>query len=98
MALSAHRSTLERAGKEGALAPASGQVIYRGALVAVNGSGELVKGTVSTTLKALGRADTSTLDPDYDGLIRFRRGVFRWKNSASSDAITAADIGSTCYI
>lgn len=98
MALSADRNTPARDGKEFALAPASGQVIYRGALVGLNASGELVKGAASTTLKALGRAENSTEDAGYDGTITYRRGVFRFNNSASGDAITAADIGATCYI
>lgn len=98
MALSADRNTPERDAKEGALAPASGQVIYRGALIAVNASGEIVKGAVATTLKAIGRAENSTEDPDYDGKIRWKRGCFRWKNSASGDLIALSDIGATAYI
>lgn len=98
MALSADRNTPERDGKEFALAPASGQVIYRGALVALNSSGELVKGAAAATLKALGRAENSTEDAGYDGTITYRRGTFRFKNSASADLIAAADIGATCYI
>lgn len=98
MALSADRSTPEREAKEFSFTPATGQVIYRGAQVALNASGELVVGSVATTLKAVGRAETSTKDPGYDGKIRTRRGCFRWKNSAAGDAITAANIGSTCYI
>lgn len=98
MPLTADRNTPERLGPDLAFAPAAGQTIYRGALVALNASGELVKGATATTLKALGRADTSTLDVAYDGLIRVRRGVFRWKNSAAGDAITNADYGATVYI
>ncbi len=98
MPLTADRNTPERDGKEGARAPAAGQVIYRGALIALNASGEVVKGAVATTLKVLGRAKNSTEDAAYDGLIRWQRGCFRWKNSAAADAITAADIGSTAYI
>ncbi len=30
--------------------------------------------------------------------VKARRGTFRWANSAAGDAITAADIGSDCYI
>lgn len=98
MALTADRATPELPGKVYETAPASGQVIYRGALVALNANGELVKGTASTTLKMVGRAETSTEDPDYDGRIQWRRGCFRWKNSTSTDAIAAADVGNTVYI
>ncbi|MBW6402075.1 hypothetical protein KPL78_29785 [Roseomonas sp. HJA6] len=98
MALSADRNTPERAARDFAFAPASGQTVYRGALVCLNASGELVKGAVATTLKALGRADTGTLDAGFDGKVRGRRGCFRWKNSSAGDAITDADWGSTVYI
>lgn len=98
MPLTADRNTPERAAADFAFAPAAGQTIYRGALVALNASGELVRGAVATTLKALGRADNSTLDPAYDGVIRARRGCFRWKNSAAGDAITNADYGATVFI
>ncbi|MBR0681918.1 hypothetical protein GXW74_15595 [Roseomonas eburnea] len=98
MALAADRNTPERGAKDFAFAPAAGQQIFRGALVALDASGELVKGAVATTLKALGRADNSTEDAGYDGVIRGRRGCFRWKNSAAGDAITNADYGATVYI
>lgn len=99
MALSADRGTPERAGDVYEFTPNSGAVIYRGALVALNAGGFLVPGSTSTTLKAVGRAETGTADINAPtGRVKVRRGVFRFKNSASSDAITDADWGANVYI
>lgn len=98
MPLTADRNTPRRDGVQYEDPVAAGQTIYRGALVCLNATGELVKGAVSTTLKARGVAETSTLDVDYAGRVRSRRGVWRFKNSAAGDAITAADIGANCFI
>lgn len=97
-ALTADRNTPSRDGVVYEGAPASGQTIYKGALVCLNASGEVVRGAVATTLKALGVAQNSTLDAAYNGTIRAKRGVFRFNNSAAGDAIAAADYGATCFI
>jgi hypothetical protein len=98
MPLAADRNTLEREPDIYEAAPASGQVIFKGALVALNSSGEVVRGAVATTLKALGVAQNSTADRAYPGTIRAKRGVFRFRNSAAGDAIVAADYGAQCFI
>ena len=98
MPLTADRATPRRDGVQYEDAPAAGQVIYRGALVCLNAAGALVVGSASTTLKARGVAETSTLDPDYRGTIRSRRGLYRFKNSASGDLIAVADVGNNCFI
>jgi hypothetical protein len=98
MPLTADRNTPRRDGVQYEDPVAAGQTIYRGALVCLNASGELVKGAVATTLKARGVAETSTLDANYTGTVRSRRGVHRFRNSAAGDAIAAADIGTNCFI
>lgn len=98
MPLTADRNTPLREGRQFEFAPASGQVIYRGAIVCLNASNELVRGAAATNLRCLGIAETSTLDQAYPGAIRVRRGVFRFRNSAAGEAITASDIGATCFI
>lgn len=98
MPLAADRNTLEREPDIYEGAPAAGQTIYKGALVCLNASGEVVRGAVATTLKALGVAQNSTLDQAYPGTIRAKRGVFRFRNSTAGDAIAAADYGATCFI
>ncbi len=97
-ALTADRNTPSRDGVVYEGAPASGQTIYKGALVCLNASGEVVRGAVATTLKAIGVAQNGTADAAYNGTIRAHRGVFRFNNSAAGDAIAAADYGSTCFI
>lgn len=98
MPLSADRNTRERLGEDYPFAPAAGQTIYRGAIVALNASNELVRGVAATNLRCLGVAQNSTLDVGYGGVINARRGVFQFRNSSAGEAITAADIGNTCFI
>jgi hypothetical protein len=98
MPLTADRDTPERDGQFFEFAPAAGQTIFRGAIVCLNASSQLVRGAVATGLRCVGRAENSTTDQGYLGRIRAKRGVFRFRNSAAGEAITAADIGNTCFI
>lgn len=98
MPLNADRNIPRRDGVQYEDTVAGGQTIYRGALVCLNAAGLLVRGSTSTTLKARGVAETSTLDVDYEGRVRSRRGVWHFRNSAAGDAIVAADIGANCWI
>lgn len=98
MPLSADRATKRRGNDFNDWTPASGAVIYRGAIVALNASSQLVPGAVSTTLRCVGVAQNSTADQAYGGRIRARHGTFQFRNSAAGDAITAADISSNCFI
>lgn len=100
MPLSADRNTPYRAGDYFEFAPAAGQTIYRGAIVALNASNQLVRGAAATGLRCIGVAENSTLDQGYAGLgrIRAKRGLFRFRNSAAGEAITLADVGNTCFI
>lgn len=102
MALSAPRDTPEirdpRLRVLGVLADA---VIHAGALVVADGDGYAQPGAVATGLTAVGRAEETvdaTNKNDGDLTVKVRRGVFRFKNSASTDEITAGEIGTTCYI
>lgn len=96
MALSAERPTPLREGTDFRFAVASGATIHRGGLTMLNASGEATPGSAATGQTAAGRAETGTAD--NAAAVTVRRGVFRWKNSASGDAITAADWGKTVYI
>ncbi|MBV1917609.1 MAG: hypothetical protein KUG65_06065 [Sphingomonadaceae bacterium] len=101
MALAADRNTPRReGGLEGHPVKAATQ-IFAGALVCLDAAGWLVPGSVSTTLKALGRADKhvdNSAGANGDLTAPVRRGVFHWKNSAAADEITRAEIGDTAYI
>lgn len=98
MPLTADRNTLFREGREFEGAPATGQVIYRGAIVCLNASNEVVRGAAATGLRAIGVAQNSTTDQAYGGRIRARRGVWAFANSAAGEAITLSDVGATCFI
>ena len=100
-ALSAERDTASRAGTTFELGVATGVKIYKGALVAVNGSGYATPGATATTLVGLGRADATvdnTLGSNGDLNVRISRGIFRFANSADADLIANDDIGKIAYI
>lgn len=80
---------------------AAAKVIYEGALVCLNSSGDLTPGATATGLIAVGRAEETVDNSDGsagDLTCRVRTGVFRWANSTSTDEITDAQIGDTCYV
>lgn len=99
-ALTAGRAIPERTGNTVPGGLAASTKIYQGALACLSGN-YVVNGATATGLKALGIAideyDNST---GVDGAVvgEFRRGVFRFNNSTSGDAIAKGDIGSNCYI
>ena len=100
-ALAKDRNTVSRAATKLSIAVAASVKIYAGALVAVNASGYATPGATAITLKAIGRADEqvdNSSGGDGDLKVEVSKGVFRYDNSASSDAITTAEIGSECYI
>lgn len=100
-ALTQSRNTEERSGDfvEGGVAAST--KIYQGALVAVDADGFFVPGSTATTLRGVGRAESevdNSSGSDGDEIIRIKRSIFPFANSASTDEITRADIGSLCYI
>jgi hypothetical protein len=100
VALTANRNTPQLydpapAPRRGTLA--AGQTIYAGALVMRNAAGALVKATTATGLVGAGRAEAYASTANGDTQIDYAPGVFLFLNSASTDAITDADIGSACY-
>lgn len=75
----------------------TGETIYAGALVALE-SGLAVAGKTATGLKAVGVAEEQVVSASAGVTINVLSGTFAFKNSSDADAITAADIGSDCYI
>ncbi|NMZ73400.1 hypothetical protein HBO32_09845 [Pseudomonas nitroreducens] len=101
MALTKDRNTPRRDGKQLNDPVAANVKIYAGSLVCLDASGNAVPGATSTTLKARGVAQEqvdNTGGAAGDQRIESRRGVFLFANSASTDLIARADIGSQCYI
>jgi len=99
-ALTQGRDTPERSGLVRAVKIDANVKIHQGALV-VLASGFAKPGATATGLVAIGRAEESV---DNTGGaqgakdVRVRPGIFRFDNSASGDAITAAEIGADCYV
>lgn len=69
--------------------------IYEGSLVMLNASGLARPGAAATGQTAAGKALNGAAAGE---VVRVKRGVFRWANSAAGDAIAAADWGATVYI
>ena len=100
MALTEDRDTPKREGKNFNYKVAASK-IYAGGLVVLNSSGYAEAATTATGKVAIGRAN-ETVDNSAgsagDLSIEVEEGIFRFDNSASSDAITIAEIGDACYI
>jgi hypothetical protein len=92
----------QQKGKELALFPvAAGVKIFAGALVALNATGYLVPGAVSTTLRYQGKAEdyvdnTAGVDGAKKVLVR-RNLAFKFANH-QADPVAQADVGNTVYI
>lgn len=98
-ALSQARQPIEIEGKFG-VAPVKGATtIWQGALVVAD-SALAVPGKTATGLIVLGVAEETVKNTGGDGAakVKFRRGTFDFTNSASTDEITAGDIGKDAYI
>ena len=101
MALAGDRKTISREGATLVLPVAEAAKIFAGSLVAVDANGYATPGAVATTLKGVGRAEQqadNTLGADGDITVEVRKGVYLFANSADTDEITRAQIGSNCYI
>lgn len=98
-ALTAARNTQQRSGDRRSFDVAAGVIIYQGAQVAMTAAGYAAPMVASTTLFGVGRAEETvdnTDGVDGDETIEVGSGIYRFANSGS-DAISKADIGSTCY-
>lgn len=100
MALTGERNTAYKPGELMAFPVAAGVKIYKGGLT-VLAEGYAKPGTTATGLVAVGVA-LDTVDNSYgnngDKLVVVRPGIYAWKNSSGADAVTQADVGSTCYV
>ena len=99
-ALTKDRDTRERPGALRAPGVAAGAKIFAGSLVVLDG-GYAKPGATATGLVAIGRAEEmvdNTSGGNGDVTVTVKRGVFRFANSAAAEAITAAEIGSDCYV
>lgn len=99
-ALAADRNTPRLEGDIKSLSVAASALVYAGAIVMRNTAGNATKGQAALGLIGVGRADErvdNSAGAAGDKTIKVRQGVFRFANSASTDQITAAEIGKPCY-
>lgn len=100
-ALTADRETPRRSGDIVTLPAAASKKFYAGALGARDASGNATPGATSTTLRGVGRVREqvdNSAGSAGDLQVNLEKGIFRFGNSSSTDAITTADIGNDCYI
>ncbi|WP_310614033.1 hypothetical protein [Limnohabitans sp.] len=100
-ALTADRDTQRRENLLRSLPVKGATKIFAGSLVAVDTTGNAVRGATSTTLKAVGRAEEqvdNTAGADGAQRITVSTGIFRFANSAAADLITLAAIDGVCYM
>jgi hypothetical protein len=100
-ALAQDRNTPRAEGDVRSFGVAASQLIYAGAIAAMNASGYAVEGSTAVGLVGIGRAEERVDNSGGsagDLSIKVRRGIFRYGNSASSDEITIAHRGRLCYI
>lgn len=98
--LTADRDTKERSGRKLSLPVAASVTCYAGGLAARDGNGRATPGATATTLRGIGRFAERVTCGTVAGAVNveIEKGIFRFANSTSTDAITTADIGSDCYI
>lgn len=100
-ALTTDRETPRRSGDIITLPAAAAKKFYAGALCARDASGNATPGAAATTILGVGRVreqvDNSSGSAG-DLKVNIEKGIFRFGNSSSTDTITQADIGNSCYI
>lgn len=74
--------------------------VYQGGIVCVNAAGYGTPGAATYGLKAVGRAEETVDNTGSAGdlSVNVKRGCFKFANSATTDALTIADVGRDCYI
>src|SRR5690554_6562272 len=73
---------------------------YHGGIVVIDqADGRLKKGVTGTGLLCVGRCEEDVLTgASNTRKVKAKSGIFKWGNSAASDAIAADDIGKDCFI
>ena len=82
----------ERQGRQAVFALTANEKVFAGEIGVINATGAAVAATAAASLKAFGRVESVE-----EGKVTMKKGCFRYQNS-STDAVTAAEIGSDCYI
>ena len=99
-ALSADRNTPARSGDLREPPVKAGAILYAGGMAAIDATGLAVPAAAVAAHRIIGRTNQRADNTGgVDGAIRARvdRGIFRFANSASADAIGLKDVGQPCY-
>lgn len=99
-ALSADRNTPARSGDLREPPVKAGAVLYAGGMAAIDAAGFAVPAAAVAAHRVIGRTNQRADNTGgVDGAIRARvdRGIFRFANSVSADAIGLKDVGQPCY-
>jgi hypothetical protein len=98
-ALTSDRNTPQRSGDNRNLPVKAATTIFAGSMAAIDATGYLVPAASVAALKVVGRNERQVVNPGANGDARadVKTGIFRFSNSASTDAITLADVNSSCY-
>jgi len=100
-ALTQDRNTKARSGDLLSLLAAAAKKFFTGSLVAIDANGNATPGAAATTLVGAGRCKEYVDNSEGaagDVRVDIEKGIFQFANSADTDEITTADIGSACYI
>ena len=97
MATSGERNTKMREGGIFNHTLAVGAVINKGAIVVLD-AGLAKAGFADANVVTVGMAMHSAAQAEGELSVDVRKGTFHYRNSAAADEITAADIGSDCYL
>jgi len=101
VALAADRQSPRALGEVKKQALAASVLVFNGAILMRNAAGFLTKGQAGLGLVGVGVAQEqvdNSAGAAGAKTVEYREGVFRFVNSASSDAITIADIGRVCFV
>jgi hypothetical protein len=100
-ALTADRATAERPGDEFSYDVAASVNCRAGGIAVLDASGNVKPAVTATGLICVGRFEEAVDNSSGSAAAvkaKVKRGVFRFGNSSSADAITKAEIGDTCYL
>lgn len=75
----------------------SGSTVVQGCFVQLDGSGAAVDGYAASGLTTLGIAN-DTVTGDGTASVAILSGEWLFDNGTSTDALTQADVGKTCYV
>lgn len=100
-ALTQDRNTPRRVGEDFTFPVAASVNCHAGAIAVLDSAGNVKPAVAATGLVCAGRfedAANNAAGSAGDISVRVAPGVYHYANSAAADAITAAEIGDTCYL